>query len=1009
MVNIKEKRIEKLIEELSSSYYIESMPLHTKVTVSKHPIPYESLPNREFRTLALGEQWGELWDSSWFKFTGTVPLEWQGKEVVALIDIGGEGCVFKEGSPYCGITYKRTETLFERKRRIMLYSKAQGGELVDLLIEGAANGVTGGIAQPWGTPWPYFQLNQAELVIFDRATWNLSLDMDFLFQLYRTMNPSQPRAKKILAGLNRVANLTPLQNRITEALDITQSLIHSPAYASELTAWSIGHAHIDVAWLWRYRETRRKTGRTFSTALKMMEEYSDYVFGASQPQLFAWLKEDYPKLYASVKEKISTGRFECQGGMWVEPDMNVTGGESLVRQCLYGKKFFKDEFAVDINNLWLPDVFGYSAALPQILKKSGIDFFMTQKISWNETNTFPHHTFMWTGIDGTSICTHFLPTNNYNCDNTPQQMVDANMRFSQSDIRDGYLNLYGIGDGGGGPSRRHIEFALRSKECEGVPKIKLAKAGGFFHNLGTQGTLDLPEWRGELYLEMHRGTLTTQALMKKHNRLLELKLRDIELFGALAEWKKQGSFQYSEVENIWKETLTNQFHDVLPGSSIKEVYEDVHAISRRNLESLYHMEELLLQQLFPISEEHVITLINTQPWKRKEIVEIQGAHYQVEVPALGYMSCTQEDLIGQQDNISSTISFRDNIVIENSLVQVTIADTGAISSIILKELGREMLGSEGAGVFALFEDKPYVFDAWEVSAYYQETVPEFAKLQSQKITVQNDYVVKVEQLYSIGNSTIVQTIELRNQEALLRFFCEVDWKEHKKMLRLCTNTTISWPTATYEIQYGTIERPTHSNTSWDKAKFEVCGHRFADLSQPDYGLALINDCKYGHRIHGQNMELTLLKSPTYPDPTADRGVHQFSYAYYPHAGTFKDSNVLQIAHNFNSPITVLENRWNSNTTSESWVTTSSSQVKIEVVKLAENKQGIIVRCYETLGAHCACVLNTTFPFVHVWEVNLLEEKELMHSDWQEQSINLSFAPFEIKTLLLESPSDEKHA
>jgi len=343
MINITEKRIENLIRELYRQRYKENLELDTVYTADRERIPFGDIEKRPFKALKKGEKWGELWDSGWFRFSGKVPSSWKGKQVVALIDIGSEGCVFRDGSPYCGITYKRTDEFFERKRRVMLFTEAAGGETVDLLVEGAANGLFG-MAPPWSTPWPYFQLNQAELAVFDSRVWQLAMDMEFLLQLYKTMNPDSPRAKKILRGLNETANLTPLADHIEDGLRITGGLIKTPVSPSTPTAWSVGHAHLDLAWLWRYKETRRKGGRTFSTALRLMEEYPEYIFGASQPQLFQWIKEDYPRLYEDVKKAVARGRMECQGGMWVEPDMNVTGGESLVRQCLYGKKFFRDEF-----------------------------------------------------------------------------------------------------------------------------------------------------------------------------------------------------------------------------------------------------------------------------------------------------------------------------------------------------------------------------------------------------------------------------------------------------------------------------------------------------------------------------------------------------------------------------------------------------------------------------------------------------------------------------------------
>jgi len=994
MINITEKRIENLIRELYRQRYKENLELDTVYTADRERIPFGDIEKRPFKALKKGEKWGELWDSGWFRFSGKVPSSWKGKQVVALIDIGSEGCVFRDGSPYCGITYKRTDEFFERKRRVMLFTEAAGGETVDLLVEGAANGLFG-MAPPWSTPWPYFQLNQAELAVFDSRVWQLAMDMEFLLQLYKTMNPDSPRAKKILRGLNETANLTPLADHIEDGLRITGGLIKTPVSPSTPTAWSVGHAHLDLAWLWRYKETRRKGGRTFSTALRLMEEYPEYIFGASQPQLFQWIKEDYPRLYEDVKKAVARGRMECQGGMWVEPDMNVTGGESLVRQCLYGKKFFRDEFGVDVNNLWLPDVFGYSAALPQILKKSGIDYFITQKISWNETNEFPHHTFLWKGIDGTAVEAHFLPANDYNSNNEPQKMNDATLRFAQSDIHDGYLNLFGVGDGGGGPSRRHIEWARRGNNCEGMTRIKPAKASDFLEYLDEKGTADLPVWSGELYLELHRGTLTTQSLMKKHNRLMETRLRDVELLGTVSRFLGGMSYPKEEMERIWKETLLNQFHDVLPGSSIREVYQDASEISERNLKNLKSMEVEMLEEIFPEKDEDGFTVINTQPWERTEILCIDGKDCRVTVPPMGFLSCSGDALLPAERDEELQIN-SDGSLLENSRIKVELDENGLISSLILKELDREMLSSDGAAAFKLYEDKPYFWDAWDISPYYRETQPETAVLESRNILEHTPVRVAVEQVFSIGNSRIRQNIELRGSESILRVDCRVDWKEDNKMLRLCSGTSITWPTATYEIQYGSLERPTHSNTSWDDAKFEVCGHKYVDLSQADRGLSLMNDSKYGYRIHENMMEMTLLRSPSYPDPGADRGVNEFSFAFMPHAGRC-DSRIVKESHNFNSPLLVLKGR-KAGSNEGSWFTVDNGNICIEAVKPAENGDGFVVRCYETQGGSCTCRLKSSIPAEEVCSVNLLEEIEgqiLPEGD----SVRLDFKPFEIKTLL----------
>ncbi|MCF7815264.1 MAG: alpha-mannosidase 2c1, partial [Candidatus Cloacimonetes bacterium] len=522
------QRIQRFADRINKLRYTDPKPLSASFIYDKiDPIPYGTALKSEFKAIKIGEEWGELWGCAWFKFVGKIPTEFRGKEVGALFDLNGEGCVWKDGSPWLGLTNKIHWDLRSGKYFVPLFDNAEGGEEVDLLVEAGANGL-------FGSGQNDYRLQQAEIVIVNRDIIKLDLDLKVLINLFESLQENSPRRNKIIYGLNEVCNAWNDGKGIGKCLEITSDLLSNPANTSSLTAYSIGHAHLDLAWLWPVRETKRKGGRTFATALKLMEEYPEYKFGASQPQLYEWIKTDYPQLYERVKQAIADGRWEVQGAMWVEPDMNLAGGEALIRQCMYGKRFYQEEFGIDVKNLWLPDVFGYSAALPQILKKCGVDVFMTQKISWNETNIFPHHTFYWEGIDGTKILTHFLPTNDYNLANLPSQMIASEKRYAQNDVSDEFLNLYGIGDGGGGPSFEHIEMGLLQQNLEGVPRFKFAFAKEFFDKIAEIPAEKLPTWVGELYLELHRGTYTTQSLMKKHNRKLEQKLHDVEFLGVLA-------------------------------------------------------------------------------------------------------------------------------------------------------------------------------------------------------------------------------------------------------------------------------------------------------------------------------------------------------------------------------------------------------------------------------------------------------------------------------------------
>ncbi len=1014
------KRIRQHIDRVVAQRYGETSQLEASFTYDKsRPIPIEDLESRSWKRIRTGTHWGKLWGSAWFKFRGTVPASMAGREVVALVDLGSEGCVFRDGTPYQGLTdVPRTGRFGTGKRRIMLFPKAKGGEKVDLLVEAAANALFGYHGHD------EFVFHQAELAVFDADLWRLGIDLDFLFQLAESLPECDVRARRILFGLNDAANVWADGEGRAEVARICASLLKPRANASATTAWSVGHAHLDLGWLWPVRETRRKAGRTFSTALRMLEEYPDYVFGTSQPQALAWVKEDYPALYEEIREAVAGGRWECQGAMWVEPDMNLTSGESLVRQLLYGKRFFRGEFGVDVKNLWLPDVFGYSAALPQILKLAGVDVFMTQKISWNESNTFPHHTFDWEGIDGTRIRTHFLPTNTYNAANTPGEMIEAEKRFTQADVSDDWLNLYGIGDGGGGPSRRHIELALRSRNTEGLPRLKLAPADEFLKRVAKIPAGRLPLWRGELYLELHRGTYTTQGRLKYLNRRLELTLRDAEFLAAIS-----ATDQRDDLATIWKNTLLNQFHDILPGSSIREVYEDANGESEANLEALAVLESASLASLHGAEPKaaRAFVVYNTLSWTRDALVWIPvsgsatagsstagardsagralpvqqvdgGLLVRVTVPSMGCEAIT----VSEPADASAPALTATADSLENGVLRVRLASDGTIASIYDKELGREVL-ADGANRLLLWEDLPYSWDAWDISHYYRETRPVQATLVERRLVESGQLRAIVEQHLEVGGSTIRQRIVLENDSKLVRVENHVDWRESHKQLRVEARPAIHSLEASYEIQFGTVKRPAHANTSWDAAQFEVAGQRFADYSQADYGLGLVNDGKYGHSIRDGIMDLTLLRSPNDPDPTADIGEHDFVFGYYSHELGWQASDLLERAHELNSPVLVRGVAKAPDQARSEYAIIGGS-VKLETVKHAEDGDAIILRLYETRGIDQEVVLASRSPWAAIAEVDLLEENprkvsglKVAAGEGFASEVSLGFGPYQIRT------------
>lgn len=1006
------RRIQQFSSRLRMDRYPERRALKVEYCYDHDaPIPYSEIESRTWREIGKGDEWGTKWGSAWFRFHGSIPDEWRGKKIIALIDITGEAAVWKNGSPWVGLTHVNVEGSLYRKCLVPVLDTAKGGENIQLLAEGAANDMFG-----QGSPEPYL-LREADLAVVDSPVWTLEQDYSFLLELLQALSPETARYRRVISGLNHVANIYP-SGRIDECLAVTRELIQTSAGSSDMTVYGIGHGHLDLAWLWPVRETKRKTGRTFASQLRYLEEYPGYVFGASQPQQYQWLKEEYPSLYERVKKAVSDGRWECQGGMWVEADTNVTGGESLVRQCMYGRKFFREEFGVEVRDLWLPDVFGYSASLPQILTKCGVDVFVTQKISWNDTNVFPHHTFQWKGIDGTRILSHFLPANDYNSDNAPIKLKRAEDRYAQKDVCDGFLHLYGVGDGGGGPGRRHIERGIRAADCEGLPKFRFSAAEKFYEYLRSLPSESLPGWAGELYLELHRGTYTTHARMKKRNRRIEQELRDVEFLSVVA-----GEYPAEELEKIWKNVLLNQFHDIIPGSSIDWVYRDAHALYDSCQRELEILVGKALRKLLPLADiplEQHYAVVNTLSWDRmveiaiprpesdadKSVVDAQGNALEtayrkgflctlVPVGSMGYTTIRIDDASSQ--TTASLSADSDNV--ENELVSVRFGDRGTITSIYDKELGREMLRGP-ANRLVSHEDLPVKWEAWDINHYYAEADSVEPEMVERTVHYCDGVGAAIRQTLRVGKSTINQEISLRKGSPEVRIKNDVDWRDSQRLLRVYADTAIQATEASYEIQFGLLRRPTHVNTSWDAARFEVCGHRFVDLSEPDAGLALLNDSKYGHRCVDGSLELSLIRAPkSKRGEQIDLERHEFTYSYYPHAGDLARSDVRCVAHELNAPMQPIPLSHAPKQTSRSVFRLSTTRVSIDTVKQSENGEGIVLRMYETMGGRTWVRLETDLPVTRATETNL-EEQPTGEIVLDGRSCELEFGPFEIKTIRL---------
>lgn len=998
-----QKNICRFSEELEGAWYSEMQELSVRFAYNAEtPITrknYEALP---YKTIKIGEKWGNLWGSAWFKFTGQTPKAWQGREVVALVDIGGEGLVYKDGTPFQGITHKGAG-YFTRKRRIPLFKEAAGGETIAFDIEAGANELFGYHGKTDG-----FHLHQAVLACYNEPLFQFAVGFKFLAELAASLESQTPRAKRLYAGLEKIIALY-YNNNFLQAQKLLQELYRPKAHASSIKFWSVGHAHIDLAWLWPLRETRRKTARTFATALQLLSEYPDYIFGASQPQQFAWLKEDHPDLYQRVKEAVKQGRLELQGAMWCEPDTNLPSGESLARQCVYGRRFFREEFGVEVDNLWLPDVFGYSAALPQILKKCGVHYFLTQKMSWNDTNRLPFHTFNWQGLDGSSVLTHFPPNDTYNSSSTPELMIAAERRFAQSAIQSDAMNLFGEGDGGGGPGRKHLEYVKRGADTEGMPRLAFGRAKAFFKKI--TGSKNLPVWSGELYFETHRGTYTSQARVKKNNKELEtaLKFAEFLAFAADKEYRK-------ELEAVWKEALLLQFHDILPGSSIAWVYEEAQRIYEAAFAKLAQIKQSCFEKLYGKAGQKHYAVCNALSWARTEIIAIpqagrafQGAcdsggrvlpsclyegslYVEAALPAFGTAAITLTD---RPYTESGAVKIA-GLMLENRFLKIKMNADGSIASLFNKRLKRESLQGP-ANRLLLWPDKPVDYHAWDIDYTYRDMLPKQAKLTHME-PFSTCLFAGFKLVFALGERSVLeQKIVLEKDAKVLKVFNKADWQEREIMLRMHTVSGVKANEASYETQFGIVKRPTHNNTSWQQAQFEVCGHRFADMSEPDFGLALLSCGKYGYRIKQHEMELNLLRSPDDPDPLADQGRHEFAFAFYPHEGDFERSNVWQTAHAFNEAPELYGCAEPPQETSLFAI--EGAGVKLETVKRADLSEGVLLRFYETVGRSA----TVSFRSAKVWKALAecdLEENIIKQESQTAALAKLKFKPFEIKSYIM---------
>ncbi|MEV5356306.1 glycoside hydrolase family 38 C-terminal domain-containing protein [Streptomyces sp. NPDC052693] len=1002
-----EERVQRLHDQrIKTAVYAATVPFEVGAWQAPgEPVPFEEAAAASYEPFAMGTPWGPPWGTTWFRMRGQVPAEWAGKRVEAVIDLGFTGDW--PGNQAEALVHRTDGTPLKAVNPLNQYvpiaHPARGGETVDYLVEAASNPdiLADDFARP--TPLgdkrtagdaPLYTFRSADLAVLDEEVWHLDLDVQVLRELMLELGAHDPRRHEIAHALDRAMDLLDLDDVSGSAPAVREALkpvLSKPAHASAHTVSGVGHAHIDSAWLWPIRETKRKTSRTFSNVTSLADEYEDFVFACSQAQQYAWVRDHYPQVWARIRESVEKGQWVPVGGMWVESDGNLPGGEAVARQFVHGKRFFMEHFGIETKGVWLPDSFGYNAAYPQIAKLAGNEWFLTQKISWNQTNTFPHHTFWWEGIDGTRIFTHFPPVDTYNARFSGEEMARAVRNYQEKGGASRSLAPFGWGDGGGGPTREIMERARRLANLEGSAKVVVEHPDAFFAKARAEYP-DAPVWVGELYLELHRATYTSQARTKQGNRRSEHLLREAELWATTAALHALDyAYPYEELDRLWKTVLLHQFHDILPGSSIAWVHREAEAEYARVAREL---RALITEALAALGTGGP-RVFNTSPCDRAEVIRTaDGTPAYVEVPASGSAPLTDA-----RPPHPVTVDGR---VLDNGLVRVEVAEDGTLASVYDLRARREVLAEPG-NLLRLHTDLPNHWDAWDIDKHYRNRYTDLLDASSVTVDEQDPLLgaIRVERDFGKG-SKITQTITVRAGSPRIDIETDIDWHESEKILKAAFPVDLRAAHSSAEIQFGHVQRPTHTNTSWEAARFEVSGHRWVHIGEPGYGVAVINDSTYGHDVSRTVREdggttttvrLSLVRAPRIPDPEADQGRHRFTYALLPGA---RIEDAVAEGYALNLPLRVAE----AAGAPEPVVSVEGEGVTVEAVKLADDTSGdVVVRLYESRGGRATGVLRTAFPLAGAQITDLLE-RPLQDADLTGGGVAVALRPFQILTLRL---------
>jgi len=1011
-------RIDRWRAALPKLFYVplESVPLQGCCTM-------QQLSNAEaaklaFKPMPPGTPWGRKWEYAWFKGRVKLPAAARGERIVARINVGAESAVLVNGEEAGAVDGQHHE--------ITLADKGVPGRVYDLLIEAyGGHGVweCGYGPVPHGVesvpePRPaQCTVGETSIGIWDEEAYQACMDFTTLLYLRDNLEQDSLRVAEIDAGLREftlVADVELPRPALRDALRAGRARLRPLlACANGSTAprmYCFGHSHIDVAWLWPLQETERKCRRTFATQLALMAEYPEYKFLQSQTHLYWMTKTKYPALYKRIKAAARAGQWIPDGGMWVEPDTNIAGGEALIRQFMHGKRFFRDEFGVESELMWLPDVFGYSGALPQIMRGCGIKYFSTQKIFWNYHGgeNFPHHTFWWEGIDGTRVLAHFH--NDYNSETTPQHIIK---RWNDRVQKDGIVSRlfpFGWGDGGGGPTRDHLEFLRRMKNLEGAPQCRLEHPVTFFTD-EEQRRASLPTYVGELYFQAHRGTYTSQCGVKTGNRRGEFALRDAELWSVIARMRARRAVPLKELDALWKILLLNQFHDILPGSSIARVYEEAARDHAKVCTDAGVLAAAARRALVKTSRA-ALTVFNTLSWERRALVplpkQFRGAissdgtalpvqkingvlHAAVpHIPACGWTTISNAAPAPALVTLRATAE-----ALENEHLRLRFNRAGELASIFDKDSMTE-LAAAPCNSFRMYKDVPSWFDAWDIDSMYRDTPVNIAAPATIEVVSSGPLAAVVRVTKPLHDSTLTQEIVLRAGSRCIEFRTVIDWQERHKLLKVNFPVTVHSNDALHEIQFGHLRRPTHASRQFDADRFEVAQQKWTALAEEGRGVAVLNDCKYGVNVDGNSINLTLLRAPLAPDMRADLGRQEFTYALHAWNGSFAESGVVQAAYELNVPVTTAPGDGGE----YSLCSVDAPNVIIETIKPAEDGSGdMVIRLYEAMRTATACTLRVAAPVAAARATNMLE------SDGKSVAcrggkIALRLRPFEVKTLRL---------